>query len=443
MRCIRPLLIGLLSMPLVMLLIFPAGALAQSGSRVAFSVSPTVLPVGSLAHAVLSAFSVSGSPLTISTGDTFSFFLDPSISIKTLIAALPSVSSASLSAADFTAAAQSASQVVLTYNGQPKTFSYGDTISVEVVMATGGQVGTGKVSFSSRFTGSVNGNLPYTTVSLVDFSTADKPGISHDETLVGGFGSNPLGVAIPLNLSGSVPTGVLVVTNSSPNGDGAIVAQASAGGLGLVAQGGGASGAGNQGGDGISAAPGLGTNGAANGRAGTFEGDVHVGGNLSKAGGSFKIDHPLDPANKYLYHSFVESPDMMNIYNGNAKLDSRGEAVVELPERFGALNKDFRYALSAIGTPGPSLYIAEEVANNRFKIAGGGPGAKVSWTVTGVRQDAWANAHRIPVEEDKSDQERGHYLHPELFNQPEEKSVEWARHPELMRQMKEKREQVK
>ncbi|MFG0313074.1 MAG: hypothetical protein ACF8LL_02645, partial [Phycisphaerales bacterium] len=44
--------------------------------------------------------------------------------------------------------------------------------------------------------------------------------------------------------------------------------------------------------------------------AGYFEGDVHIDGTLSKSSGSFKIDHPLDPENKYLSHSYVESPDM-------------------------------------------------------------------------------------------------------------------------------------
>ena len=43
---------------------------------------------------------------------------------------------------------------------------------------------------------------------------------------------------------------------------------------------------------------------------------------LSKSIGTFKIDHPLDPANKYLSHSFVELPDMMNIYNGNVMTDA-------------------------------------------------------------------------------------------------------------------------
>jgi hypothetical protein len=152
-------------------------------------------------------------------------------------------------------------------------------------------------------------------------------------------------------------------------------------------------------------------------------GDVNIKGNISKGGGSFKIDHPLDPANKYLYHSFVESPDMMNIYNGVIVLDANGEAVVDLPDWFEALNRDFRYQLTAVGAPGPNLYIAEEVASNHFKIAGGKPGSKVSWQLTGIRQDAYANAHRIPTEEEKPPHEQGHYLHPELFGAGPEQAV--------------------
>ncbi|MGH9844628.1 MAG: hypothetical protein ACREEM_38400 [Blastocatellia bacterium] len=78
-------------------------------------------------------------------------------------------------------------------------------------------------------------------------------------------------------------------------------------------------------------------------------------GTLSKGGGSFKIDHPLDPENKYLYHSFVESPDMMNIYNGVVTLDETGQAEVELPDYFSALNRDFRYQFTAamIRSPHP------------------------------------------------------------------------------------------
>jgi hypothetical protein len=156
---------------------------------------------------------------------------------------------------------------------------------------------------------------------------------------------------------------------------------------------------------------------------GFLAGNLNITGNLSKGSGSFRIDHPLDPANKYLSHSFVESPDMMNIYNGVIVLDSKGEASVTLPDYFQALNSDFRYQLTAIGAPGPNLYVAEEISGNHFKVAGGKPGRKVSWQVTGVRQDAYANAHRINVEEDKPTQEKGHYLHPELFGAPQKEAI--------------------
>jgi len=96
--------------------------------------------------------------------------------------------------------------------------------------------------------------------------------------------------------------------------------------------------------------------------AAVLNGKVKITGNLEKAGGSFKIDHPLDPANKYLCHSFVESPDMKNVYDGVVVLDGKGEAEIDLPDWFGILNKDFRYQLTAIGAPGPNLYIAEEIS---------------------------------------------------------------------------------
>ncbi|HWN99858.1 MAG TPA: hypothetical protein VNS63_11370, partial [Blastocatellia bacterium] len=175
--------------------------------------------------------------------------------------------------------------------------------------------------------------------------------------------------------------------------------------------------------------------------AGDFNGNVEIHGNLSASGTKyFKIDHPLDPGNKYLYHAAIESSEVMNLYTGKITLDANGEAVVQMPDWFEALNKDFRYSLTPIGAPGPNLYIAEEVSGNRFKIAGGAAGMKVSWQVTGVRQDAYIRAHPMKVEVEKSEKERGHYLRLELFDQPEETSIQWARNPELMKQMKEQRE---
>lgn len=144
--------------------------------------------------------------------------------------------------------------------------------------------------------------------------------------------------------------------------------------------------------------------------AGYFQGRVHVNGTLSKSAGSFKIDHPLDPQRKYLSHSFVESPDMMNIYNGNVVLDSRGEATITLPDYFEALNKEFRYQLTAIGKPSPGIYVSREITGNRFSIAGGAPSGKISWQVTGIRHDAYAKEHPIVVEEVKPAAEQGTLL---------------------------------
>ena len=197
------------------------------------------------------------------------------------------------------------------------------------------------------------------------------------------------------------------------------------GGTGVITYGGNGP---NYGGDGIDAFP-----GSPFGLAGFFNGNVIVNGDVDANNTTIKIDHPLDPSNKYLSHSAVESPDMMNIYNGIATLDASGEIAITMPDWFSALNRDFRYQLTAIGAPGPNLYIAEKLTNNQFRIAGGKPGMEVSWQITGIRHDAWADAHRTPVEQMKSDRERGFYLHPELFGAPEEKSEEWARHPEAMR----------
>lgn len=172
----------------------------------------------------------------------------------------------------------------------------------------------------------------------------------------------------------------------------------------------------------------------ANGSAAVFQGDVFiqalgggpgnltVAGTLSKGAGAFKIDHPLDPENKYLYHSFVESPDMMNVYNGNVVLDQHGQAIVELPAYFEALNGEFRYQLTSIGRFSP-VYVADEIQNNQFRIAGGRPGAKVSWQVTGIRQDAFAKAHRIVAEVAKEDEARGLYLHPVEHDKAPEMSL--------------------
>jgi hypothetical protein len=170
----------------------------------------------------------------------------------------------------------------------------------------------------------------------------------------------------------------------------------------------------------------LGFTTSVNGYAGQFYGRVDLKGTLTKPAGSFKIDHPLDPEGKYLYHSFVESPDMKNIYDGVIALDKEGAASVQLPEWFEALNQDFRYQLTPIGAAMPNLHIAQTIQTNTFRIAGGEPGMEVSWQVTGIRHDPYAEANRIPVEERKPTDEQGTYLYPECYGQPESMGVSYA-----------------
>jgi len=239
------------------------------------------------------------------------------------------------------------------------------------------------------------------------FAISGSPGMGGKITLTGGAGG--------------------VGSSTFPGTGGPITISAGTGGAGGVTFGGSGGTVTINGGDGTSGAiggfggaggaiilhPGAGGGGTIPGTNGsiqlqgntTITGSLNVTGTLTKGGGAFRIEHPLDPENKYLYHSFVESPDMKNIYDGVAVLDANGEAIVELPEWFEALNRDFRYQLTSIGRYAP-VYIGSEIAANRFTIAGGKPGMKVSWMVTGIRHDSFANEHRIPVEEERNRAER-------------------------------------
>ena len=208
------------------------------------------------------------------------------------------------------------------------------------------------------------------------------------------------------------------------------------GGVGATFQGGNADESQGGGGDGMSAWPGYSGNTAA--YAGYFSGNIDVTGSTEDSSYELKIDHPLDPGNKYLYHSSVESSERMNIYTGNVTTDAQGLATVQLPDWFEVLNTDFRYQLTVIGQFAQAI-VSSKVASHRFGIRTDKPNVEVSWQITGVRQDAYAKAHPLVVEQAKNARERGHYIHPELYGAPEEQSIEWARHPEMMRKMQETR----
>jgi hypothetical protein len=331
-----------------------------------------------------------------------------------------------------------------------------------------GNLGIGTTTPSSKLTvagliQSTTGGFKFPDGSVLTTAAAKGiPSVSHDATLTGaGTTVSPLGLVIPLTLNTALDASALTLGSSAIGGHG-MTATGGPNASGIVVNGGPGSST-YDGGDGIDVYGGGGSSGGASiyaiGGSGSvysggygivayaglepnytrihaayFGGNVTVSGSLSKAGGSFKIDHPLDPANKYLSHSFVESPDMMNVYNGNIVTDAHGNAIVQLPDWFEALNRDFRYQLTVIGQFAQAI-VGSKIAGNQFTIRTDKPNVEVSWQVTGIRQDPWANANRIPVEEDKTDVTRGHYLHPELYNQPVEKSVDWAERPELMKAM--------
>ena len=272
-----------------------------------------------------------------------------------------------------------------------------------------------------------NGVVTIGDTTLADFPTSSR-GQSQLEVLGSGDGGNNAITAISAETGGDEGIGGNgVLGYGAPGGIGGIFVggdAADGGGTGLVGIGGSLD---------NPTSPGFGAE---------LNGNVIVFGTLTASSKDFKIDHPTDPANKYLVHASVESSEMMNIYSGNVTTDELGLATVTLPEWFEALNTDFRYQLTTIGRDAHA-WIAEEVANKQFKIATNASRVKVSWQITAVRQDAYAKAHPLVVEEEKPANEKGFYQHPELYGQPAEKQTEWARHPGLMRQVKAQREAAK
>ena len=248
-------------------------------------------------------------------------------------------------------------------------------------------------------------------------------GQSLDTGLAGAF-DGPVQITGPLTVNASGVAGVFGnTTNSSGSGvHGTAAGSNSAGVFGVNSTGAGIWGRST------GAGPAIFGENTGGGFAGRFKGPVLVEGNLivqgtvQKAAGTFKIDHPLDPANKFLSHSFVESPDMMNVYNGNVTTDATGSATVTLPDYFEALNRDYRYQLTVLGQFAQAI-VSRKVAQNSFEIRTDKPGVEVSWQVTGIRQDAYARENPVVVEEFKPAEQLGMYLYPAGFGAGEEKGI--------------------
>lgn len=160
-------------------------------------------------------------------------------------------------------------------------------------------------------------------------------------------------------------------------------------------------------------------------------GGVSGTGDLSMSGvKNFMIDHPQDPANRYLKHASIESDEILNLYRGTETFDGSGRAVVRLPDYYDAVNINPAYQLTPIGAPMPNLYIEQEVRGGTFIIAGGVAGKKVNWILTAERNDPYLqqNPDLRKMEVDKGDK-RGKYLTPELYGRPEQQGIYYHEPP--------------
>jgi len=317
-------------------------------------------------------------------------------------------------------------------------------------LSTGAGAGHGGVGVEG-----VGGN----GVSTGDFGGTGVSGVGGSSGGTGGAGVQAVGGGGGGDFTSIGGPGVRAQGGSGTNGGGGpgLIATGGSGpavtGTGVIGHGGdsetGVGGDGVQGFAGHGHAPGF------EGAAGSFfgdvvvtdnlgvEGDVSVHGSLTVSGVKhFKIDHPLDPENKYLYHAAIESSEVLNVYSGNIVTDLSGEAVVTFPDWFEAINRDFRYQLTVVGTFAQAI-VADEIHNNHFRIRTSAPSVRVSWQVTGVRSDAVMRKHPFNPEQDKPERERGTYLSPESFNQPEEKNVFFLQRPQVLQGFKESRRNTK
>lgn len=147
---------------------------------------------------------------------------------------------------------------------------------------------------------------------------------------------------------------------------------------------------------------------------------------------SFQIDHPLRPDTHYLNHFCTEAPEPLNTYSGIVMTDNKGYATVRLPDYFESINRDFRYQLTVIDDSDDFILtkVTREIRDNRFVIRTDKPHVKVSWRVEAVRNDRWLQRHGFTTEQEKEDEVKGKYLHPELYGQLDDKGILHRPEPE-------------
>lgn len=86
------------------------------------------------------------------------------------------------------------------------------------------------------------------------------------------------------------------------------------------------------------------------------------------------------------------------------------------------MNRAPTYHLTVIGTFAQAI-VAEKIQNNQFVIRTRKPHVKVSWEVKDVRNDRWVQEYGFQTEQEKEDEIKSKYLHPELYRQPQERDI--------------------
>ncbi|MCL6624385.1 MAG: hypothetical protein K6T17_07200, partial [Fimbriimonadales bacterium] len=161
---------------------------------------------------------------------------------------------------------------------------------------------------------------------------------------------------------------------------------------------------------------------------------VFASGTLAASGTkSFQIDHPLNPENYYLNHFCTEGPEPMNAYSGNVITDEKGYATIQLPDYFESINRDFRYQLTVIDNSDDFILakVVREIQNNQFVIRTSKPHVKVSWEVKAIRNDRYVQKYGFQTVQEKEDEIKGKYVHPELYGMPKEYGIHYR--PEMER----------
>ncbi|MBL1149558.1 MAG: hypothetical protein AKCLJLPJ_01110 [Fimbriimonadales bacterium] len=155
---------------------------------------------------------------------------------------------------------------------------------------------------------------------------------------------------------------------------------------------------------------------------------VYSAGDFAASGTkSFQIDHPLWPETHYLNHFCTEAPEPMNAYSGNVLTDARGYATVQLPDYFDSINRDFRYQLTVIDDSDDFVLakVVRKIQDNQFVIRTSKPRVEVSWEVKGIRNDSYVQRYGYETEQEKDDEVKGKYIHPELYGMPKEYGVHY------------------